>query len=177
MRRFSALACILAAGLASPLAAKSESMPAPVASADVSGAAAVAASYGAITSTYRSIAHHRAVGGVANSYHLSGRAIDVARKPGASHGQIAAALQRAGYVIIESLDEGDHSHFAFAGTKAIAPTVTLASAKPPLPAKPSPPPLLADDHGALLIDLPGRGMQEAKASFPSTVAPGTVARD
>ena len=85
----------------------------PVARHDVSGAAAVAASYGAITSTFRSVAHNRAVGGVANSYHLQGRAIDVARRPGVSHAQIAAALIRAGYRMIESLDEGDHSHFAF----------------------------------------------------------------
>ncbi len=117
-------------------------MPAPVATADVSGAASIAASYGQITSTYRSIAHNRAVGGVANSYHLSGRAIDIARRPGVTHAQIATALQRAGYVMVESLDEGDHSHFAFAGTRNVssAPIVTLASAKPGKPAEPSPPP-------------------------------------
>ena len=166
------------ASLSSPLAAKSESAPAPV-TADVSGAAAVAASYGAITSTYRSVAHNRAVGGVANSYHLTGRAIDVARKRGVTHGQVAAALQRAGYVMVESLDEGDHSHFAFAGTRTIsnATTVTLAAAKPAKPAKPSPPPVLADDHGTLLIDMPGGGTQQVQASLPPAATPGTVARD
>ena len=179
MSRLSALAWILVAGLSSPVAAKSDSMSAPVTTADVSGAAAIAASFGQITSTYRSIAHNRAVGGVANSYHLSGRAIDIARRPGVTHAQIASALQRAGYVMIESLDEGDHSHFAFAGTRNVssAPIVALASAKPGKPAEPSPPRLLADEHGALLIDLPGGGRQEAKVSLPSQVAPGTVARD
>ena len=44
---------------------------------------------------------------------LSGRAIDIARRPGVRHADIAAALRAAGYVLIESLDEGDHSHFAF----------------------------------------------------------------
>ena len=178
MSRLRALAWIFAVSLSSPLAAKSEGVPAPV-TADVSGAATIAASYGAITSTYRSVAHNRAVGGVANSYHLSGRAIDVARKRGVTHSQIAAALQRAGYVMIESLDEGDHSHFAFAGTRTVsnATTMTLAAAKPAKPAKPSPPPLLADNHGTLLIDMPGGGTQEAKASLPNAAAPGTVARD
>jgi hypothetical protein len=61
----------------------------------------------------RSAERNRRVGGVANSYHLSGRAIDIARKPGVTHAQIASALRSAGYHLIESLDEGDHSHFAF----------------------------------------------------------------
>ncbi|HVF37944.1 MAG TPA: D-Ala-D-Ala carboxypeptidase family metallohydrolase, partial [Sphingomicrobium sp.] len=57
--------------------------------------------------------HNRRVGGVPNSYHLLGRAIDIARRPGVSHWQIAAAYRNAGYHLVESLDEGDHSHFAF----------------------------------------------------------------
>jgi hypothetical protein len=44
---------------------------------------------------------------------LSGRAIDIARHRGVRHGDIDAAFRRAGYHVIESLDEGDHSHFAF----------------------------------------------------------------
>ena len=70
--------------------------------------------WGRVTSTYRTPKHNRRVGGVRNSYHLSGRAIDIARRPGVSHAQIAAAFRNAGYQLIESLDEGDHSHFAFA---------------------------------------------------------------
>ena len=181
MSRLRALAWILAVSVASPLAAKSESMPAPVVTTDVSGAAAIAAGYGAVTSTYRSVAHNRAVGGVANSYHLSGRAIDVARRRGVSHGQIAAALQRAGYVMIESLDEGDHSHFAFAGTRNVssAPGVPLAAAEPAKPPKPAPPPLLADNHGSLLIDLAAGAPLEATAPQASKARPaqGTPARD
>jgi hypothetical protein len=69
--------------------------------------------WGQVTSTLRSAAHNRLVGGVPNSYHLRGRAIDIARRPGVSHGQIAAAYRSAGYSLVESLDEGDHSHFAF----------------------------------------------------------------
>jgi hypothetical protein len=73
----------------------------------------IGARWGQVTSTYRSPAHNRRVGGVSNSYHLSNRAIDIARRPGVSHWQIAAAFRNAGYSLAESLDEGDHSHFAF----------------------------------------------------------------
>lgn len=183
MNRLTAVACVLAACVSSPLAAKSRSMPAAAPATDISGAASVAASYGSITSAYRSVAHNRAVGGVANSYHLSGRAIDVARKPGVTHGQIAAALQRAGYVMIESLDEGDHSHFAFATTRAVpdGSNIALAAARPVKPPPPAPPPLLADEHGTLLIDLGASGQQDAKTSIQParSVAslPATAARD
>ena len=80
---------------------------------DLHGAARVGGRFGRITSMVRSAAHNRAVGGVTNSYHLRGRAIDIARRPGISHAMIAAALRGAGYQLVESLDEGDHSHFAF----------------------------------------------------------------
>lgn len=77
----------------------------------------IGARWGQVTSTYRNPAHNRRVGGVANSYHLSNRAIDIARRPGVTHGQIAAAYRNAGYSLAESLDEGDHSHFAFGPPK------------------------------------------------------------
>ena len=91
----------------------------------------IGARWGQVTSTYRSAAHNRRVGGVANSYHLVGRAIDIARRPGVSHWQIAAAYRDAGYSLAESLDEGDHSHFAFGPPKryraARAQMVTVKS--------------------------------------------------
>jgi hypothetical protein len=94
-------------------------------------AASLGSQWGRVTSTIRSVAHNRAVGGVRNSWHLSGRAIDIARRPGVTHAQIAAAFRSAGYYLVESLDEGDHSHFAFgsgAGTMPAARTVRSASA-------------------------------------------------
>ena len=78
-------------------------------------AAAIGARWGRVTSTYRSPERNRRVGGVANSYHLSGRAIDIARRAGVRHAEIEAAYRSAGYQLVESLDEGDHSHFAFGG--------------------------------------------------------------
>ena len=80
---------------------------------DIRAAASLGSRWGTVTSTFRSAARNRRVGGVPNSYHLRGRAIDIARRPGISHAQIAAAYRAAGYQLIESLDEGDHSHFAF----------------------------------------------------------------
>jgi hypothetical protein len=80
---------------------------------NIGAIAAIGASWGRVTSTRRSPEHNRRVGGVRNSFHLSGRAIDIARRAGVSHSAIAAAFRHAGYNLIESLDEGDHSHFAF----------------------------------------------------------------
>jgi Peptidase M15 len=160
MSRLRALACVLAASLSSPVLARTVDVPATM-TADISGAASVAAGFGVVTSTYRTAAHNRAVGGVANSYHLHGRAIDVARKPGISHSQVAAALQRAGYIMVESLDEGDHSHFAFAGVRTVPAGRSVAALKPVEPKKPAPPPILADEHGTLRIDLDS-GLQIAE---------------
>ena len=99
----------------------------------LSAAAALGNRWGRVTSTYRSPAHNRRVGGVANSFHLSGRAVDIARRAGVSHSAIAAAYRNAGYRLIESLDEGDHSHFAFdlgGGTSLRRSSVAAAAASP-----------------------------------------------
>jgi hypothetical protein len=94
----------------------------PVGSPDLRTAAVIGSRWGRVTSTYRSAARNFAVGGARNSYHLRGRAIDIARRAGVRHAEIEAAYRRAGYYLIESLDEGDHSHFAFGSGKApVAP--------------------------------------------------------
>lgn len=134
---------------------------------DAASAARLAAVFGTVTSIHRTVERNRLVGGVPNSYHLSGRAIDIARKPGVTHAQIAATLRNAGYTLIESLDEGDHSHFAFAAATAFQPGPPVAAAR----AAPKPKPerrLLADNHGTLIIDLkpgnpaPGLGTGSAR---------------
>jgi hypothetical protein len=96
---------------------------------NLSAAARIGAQWGRVTSTYRSPSHNRRVGGVPNSYHTHGRAIDIARRPGVSHWQIAAAFRAAGYRLIESLDEGDHSHFAFAFGPLARPAEIAAKPK------------------------------------------------
>ena len=80
----------------------------------IHAAAEVGAKWGIVTSVHRTPERNRAVGGVPNSFHLSGRAVDIARRPGVRHSEVEAAFKSAGYVLLESLDEGDHSHFAFA---------------------------------------------------------------
>jgi hypothetical protein len=105
--------------------------------------------WGTVTSVRRSPERNRAVGGARNSWHLHGRAIDIARRPGVRHVDIEAAYRKAGYILIESLDEGDHSHFAFglpgergrsgrvAGVQLAAMEVKLQPVCPPSAAPPS----------------------------------------
>ena len=85
----------------------------PGARIDLSSVARIGGQLGRVTSLRRSAEHNRRVGGVRNSYHLSGQAIDIARRPGVSHAAIVAAYRNAGYALIEALDEGDHTHLAF----------------------------------------------------------------
>jgi hypothetical protein len=129
-----------------------------------------AAPYGIISSAFRTVEHNRAVGGVPDSYHLLGQAIDVVRRPGVSHAQIAAALTAAGFHLIESLDEGDHSHFAFGSPARHRPVSVRA---PPPPLQPVPKILLAaDQHGTLRLDL---GTQPATRSKARTGGSGRLA--
>ena len=130
----------------------------------VIGAGRIAAGFGTVTSGFRSIAHNRRVGGMPNSFHLLGRALDVQRRPGVTHQAIDSALRRAGFVLVESLDEGDHSHFAFANSLSFAPAVATQDVVPAVasqdvvpaiaPSKPLAPRVLADDHGVLLASSP-----------------------
>jgi hypothetical protein len=143
------LACVLLLAASSPAAAESntEGLASPL---------RIASAFGAVTSTYRSVEHNRAVGGVPNSYHLQGRALDIARRSGVTHAQVEVAFRAAGLNLIESLDEGDHSHFAFAPA-AVAEErprqVPAASAsKPPKAAAPEQV-LVADQHGTLWVDI------------------------
>lgn len=119
--------------------------------AEVGAASRFLRAYGVITSTFRTVAHNKAVGGVPNSYHLLYRAIDLARRPGITHQQIDAALRKAGYSLIESLDERDHSHFAFAPIGITRPAVGSTPEAPP--SAPPPPRLAADVHGTLNLDV------------------------
>jgi len=99
-------------------------------------AVALLRGWGRVTSTFRSFEHNRAVGGVPNSYHLRGRAIDLVRAPGVRHAQLDAMIRAAGFHLVESLDEQDHSHFALAW-RGEGPTtsVPLAAAGATMPAQ------------------------------------------
>jgi hypothetical protein len=94
---------------------------------DLDTAVGIGNKFGKVTSTVRSPERNKKVGGVKNSHHLSGRAIDIARGKGVTHKQLERAYRRAGFDIIESLDEGDHSHFAFRFSKSKPKVETDAS--------------------------------------------------
>ncbi len=97
------------------------SLPLPSARIDLSSIARIGGQWGRVTSLRRSPEHNRRVGGVRNSYHLSGQAVDIARRPGVSHAQIVAAYRNAGYSLVEALDEGDHTHLAFGTPRRSGP--------------------------------------------------------
>jgi hypothetical protein len=69
---------------------------------------------GTVTSGTRTAAHNKDVGGVANSFHVKGQAIDIAKTAGLTLGKIVQAFEKEGVKLIEKLDEGDHFHIAFA---------------------------------------------------------------
>ncbi len=129
------------------------SLPVVRLSAELLSAGRVAANFGTVTSARRSVEHNKRVGGVATSYHLTGRAIDVQRRPGVTHQMIDAALHRAGFVLVESLDENDHSHFAFANALPLSAFAYQGANAPPAgpPDKPLRRQILADDHGVLIV--------------------------
>jgi hypothetical protein len=87
----------------------------------IRSAAQLGAKWGVVTSVRRTAEHNRLVGGVPNSFHLSGRAVDIARRAGVRHADVDAAFRKAGFVLLESLDEGDHSHFAFGTAGTVTP--------------------------------------------------------
>ncbi len=62
-----------------------------------------------MTSTRRSRQHNRDVGGVPNSYHLSGRARDSVPPPGMSMPAYTAELRRLN-PHLQVINEGDHVH-------------------------------------------------------------------
>lgn len=62
-----------------------------------------------VTSTKRSPEHNRRVGGVPNSFHLSGRARDSIPPPGMSMDAYAEILRRQN-PHLEVINEGNHVH-------------------------------------------------------------------
>jgi hypothetical protein len=71
-----------------------------------------------------------------------------------THQMVEAALRQAGYRLIESIDEIDHSHFAFSAARRAPPSPpprSFAVARPR--SMPAGQRLLADEHGVLLVDV------------------------
>ena len=110
----SVMICVAAA----PAGASSRATPRETPSFTLNAAASLGSKWGSVTSTTRTRQRNYLVGGAPNSFHLTGRAIDIARRPGVRHADIEASYRKAGFVLIESLDEGDHSHFAFGAIRS-----------------------------------------------------------
>ncbi len=66
-----------------------------------------------ITSQYRTPEHNAAVGGVPNSLHTMGEAVDFKPPAGTTLPQIRAALESRGLPISELIDEGTHVHWGW----------------------------------------------------------------
>lgn len=85
-----------------------------------------------ITSGQRTPEHNAAVGGVPDSMHLSGQAVDFVPPKGTTKEQVAAALDKAGLPHTELIDEGTHIHWGWggkgdAGQQTSAPSPQYAS--------------------------------------------------
>ena len=106
--------------VAAPAGASSRLASREASSFTLNAAAAIGSRWGSVTSTTRTRERNYLVGGARNSFHLTGRAIDIARRPGVKHADIEASYRNAGFILIESLDEGDHSHFAFGAIRSDA---------------------------------------------------------
>ena len=78
------------------------------------------------TSVQRSPSHNREVGGVPNSYHLSGQAADWQVPPQLKQ-QFVADAQANGF---EAIDEGDHIHIEPAGRRGGQQTIAQPYVKP-----------------------------------------------
>lgn len=145
----------LQSAVAAPNAARRQSSPGPATlHSHLRGPIQLVASLGTVTSILRSVEHNKRVGGVPNSFHLAGYAFDVRRNAGVTHQAIEELLRRAGYSPHESLDEVDHSHFAF------LPASPLQASEQPMPAdaripqqKATAPALVADEHGVLSLQV------------------------
>lgn len=72
-----------------------------------------------VTSGYRSPADNARVGGVVNSRHMSGQAVDLVPRQGETMGQLYARLN--GVPGTKAINEGDHVHVQTAGGRAVVP--------------------------------------------------------
>ena len=71
-----------------------------------------------VTSGRRTPERNAAVGGAANSYHLSGQAMDLTPPPGMNMAQLEQRLRASGLQFAELINEGDHIHVAWSGDGA-----------------------------------------------------------
>lgn len=132
----------------------------PFAKKDPEGAALAAVPGARITSTRRSAEHNAAVGGVPNSRHLTGDAVDFIPPAGMTRTQAEAAIRARDPHPKELLDEGDHVHYSPSRT----PTLTPVDHDPFAKAAPQKQPVAAPAAGPAAA--PKEGPADAFMSGP-----------
>jgi len=80
-----------------------------------------------VTSGYRTAEHNAAVGGVPNSRHLSGQAVDLVPKPGESMAQLYERVR--GVPGVKAINEGDHVHVQATGSQGGARVIAQGAPK------------------------------------------------
>lgn len=81
-----------------------------------------------VTSGYRSPADNARVGGVVNSRHMSGQAVDLVPRPGETMAQLYMRVAQAPGV--KAINEGDHVHVQQGGGAPARPVVPGSAPKP-----------------------------------------------
>ena len=99
--------------------------------ADWLGGVSQAAPDAAVTSGYRSPADNARVGGVPNSRHMSGQAVDLVPRPGETMAQLYMRVNKVPDV--RAINEGDHVHVQQGGAPASRPVVPGSAPKPQAP--------------------------------------------
>lgn len=129
-----------------------------------------------VTSRDRSPERNSAVGGVANSYHLTGQARDFVPPQGMSMGALAAAIkeQMPGFDVI---NEGDHVHVEPGpGTAAAERPRVIAQGAPKSKTKDAPSGYRWSSDGTRLEPIPG-GPSEAKSKVPDRKAAADLRKE
>jgi hypothetical protein len=124
-----------------------------------------------VTSGARTPEHNAAVGGVPNSYHLKGQAVDLKPPAGMTTGQFAAAIKASGIPLEEVIDEGNHVHVAWAdGAQAPAGPELLRKGNPEAKTKDAPSGYRYKADGAL-EPIPGGPADPAVSSNTKNLKP------
>lgn len=110
-----------------------------------------------ITSRERTPERNRAVGGSPNSYHLRGQAFDIVPPQGTSMAQLESQLRQAGLPFAELLNEGDHVHVAWNGSRQPSPEQQSPTQDAQWPGQPASQQELAQRDAARRYE--GRGSQ------------------
>lgn len=113
-----------------------------------------------VTSIGRTPAHNAAVGGVSNSAHLSGQAVDVAG-PSSTRQSFVSSIKQQRPDVTQVLDEGDHTHIAWSGEPDVSDLLPDSNSSVATQSHASEP-----DVSDLISDLPKTQPKAIKPKLP-----------